>query len=80
MSRHYSGIKMFYWHDDAERGWIEMKAWLKRHNPAYFSLYEPGEQSDSIIQTGVNAEPEVVEEIPAEAYYEGYEDEAWLGL
>ena len=81
MSSHCSDLKMFYWHDDAEHGWTEMKAWLKRHNPAYFSLYEQGEQAGFIIETGPMARPAPEETHVSDAYYEDFEDnEAWLGM
>lgn len=79
MSNHYKDVKMFYWHDNAERGWSEMKSWLRRHNPVHFSLKEPGISCDSIIQTGVMAEPEI-ETHTSDGFHDNSENHAWLGL
>lgn len=82
MSYLYKSVKLFRWHDDVARGWDEMKTWIKRHNPAYYSLYELGQQADFIIQTGVMAKPEPEQEETHvhQHNYDDYNNDEWFGL
>jgi hypothetical protein len=71
----YGKLKVFFWSENPEEGWVSFKEWLSKYNPKHYMLYEKGEQSGFVIQTGVMSKDDLTSKDtpPCDYGHENYE-------